>query len=114
MELPLDQRLNSRQDIAVDVVEKIEGGEQCKCKQRSRGALHLQERSLEPAAGRAQRASTVVPTPPRGRKTPRTTAHSGSAALTISPTTGFTMVSGNIPSSRSLPIYSFSDVNSSR
>src|SRR6266404_4739279 len=42
---------------------------------------------------RGQRASTLVPIPPRGRKSPVTTAHLGRAAFTTSSSTWFTMFS---------------------
>jgi hypothetical protein len=52
---------------------------------------------LRHAAGRGQRASTVVPIPPRGRNSPRTTAHTGSQAFTTSSRTWLTMFSWKMP-----------------
>src|SRR5215469_5462509 len=46
---------------------------------------------------RGQRASTVVPMPPRGRNTPFTMAHTGSVAFTTSSSTWLTMFSWKIP-----------------
>src|SRR5580765_8692415 len=97
MELPLNERLHCWQNVSIDVVEKVERREQSQREKRPRSALHFYVRSLGAVFGRGQRASTVVPIPPRGRKTPRTTAHSGSAALTMSSSTRFTMFSWKIP-----------------
>jgi len=47
--------------------------------------------------GRGQREVTVVPMPPRGRKTPWTSAQTGSAALTTSSRTWLTMFSWKMP-----------------
>jgi hypothetical protein len=48
---------------------------------------------LAQASGLGQRASTVVPMPPRGRNSPRTTAQTGLQAFTTSSNTRLTMFS---------------------
>ena len=112
VELALDEREFAGKDVAVDVVEQVEGDEQ---QERAAGTMRgvdRRERRKDFACGairrscmtdggyslgRGQRASTVVPMPPRGRNSPRTTAQTGSQALTTSSSTWLTMFSWKMP-----------------
>src|SRR5512140_488204 len=62
--------------------------------------------------GRGQRAMTVVPSPPRGRNTPRTSAHFGFVHFTTSFNIWFTTFSWKIPRLRYSFTYSFNDLSS--
>ena len=63
-------------------------------------------------ASRGHRATTTVEIPPRGRKSPFTSAHTGFAQRTTSTSTWFTIFSWKMPRLRYDCKYSFSDFNS--
>src|SRR6185437_4611519 len=99
MDLALDERLHRGQYVAVNVIEEVERSKQRQGENRARSARHTQAchfllvLEILLLFGRGQSASTVAPMPPRGRNTPCTLAHSGSAARTTSSSTRFTMFS---------------------
>src|SRR6202035_2997528 len=63
-------------------------------------------------AGRGHLATTTVEIPPRGRKSPFTSAHTGLAQRTTSSSTWFTTFSWKMPRFRYAWRYSFNDFSS--
>jgi len=126
VELALDKGLRTRKDVPIYVVEQVERDEQQErpqggvctwakgCDQGTQKvSISLETAGMTTnvtmgfpgptglrkgqATGRGQRASTVVPMPPRGRNSPRTTTQTGLQALTTSSRTWLTIFSWKIP-----------------